>query len=121
MPRRYATYNFSIGPVEPVTALHQVATLGAFLIAIGFVIHVWNFIQSWSEGPILDDEDPWDLKETSQYTREWRWHSRRLKTTIADGSGEEDADEEGERDLATDGGQETEDTEESAESENAGS
>jgi cytochrome c oxidase subunit 1 len=115
MPRRYATYDFPIGPVDPVTALHQVATLGAFLIAIGFVIHIWNFVQSWSEGPVLDDEDPWDLKEINQYTREWRWHSRRLETTIADGSGEEDSDGGGERDLATDGGQ---DTDESNDSEN---
>jgi cytochrome c oxidase subunit 1 len=84
-------------------------------LAIGFVIHIWNFVQSWSEGPVLDDEDPWDLKEINQYTREWRWHSRRLETTIADGSGEEDSDGGGERDLATDGGQ---DTDESNDSEN---
>jgi len=100
MPRRYATYDFPIGPVDPVTALHQVATLGAFLIAIGFVIHVWNFVQSWSEGPILEDEDPWNLKEIGQYTREWKWHHRRMETAIADG-GEEAT---GER-VTTDGGE----------------
>ncbi|PSQ21093.1 cytochrome-c oxidase [Halobacteriales archaeon QS_8_65_32] len=103
MPRRYATYDFSIGPVEPVTALHQVATLGAFLIAIGFVIHVWNFVQSWSEGPIIEDGDPWNLRETNQYTREWQWHHRRMQTTIADGG---EGDEEGEESrFATDGGE----------------
>jgi cytochrome c oxidase subunit I len=98
MPRRYATYDFSIGPVDPVTALHQVATLGAVLISVGFVIFLWNMIQSWSEGPVLDDDDPWDLRETNQYTREWRWHSRRLETRIADGGDEE---------VATDGGKES--------------
>jgi cytochrome c oxidase subunit 1 len=117
MPRRYATYDFPIGPVDPVTALHQVATLGAVLIALGFVIHVWNFVQSWSEGPMLENGDPWDLKETNQYTREWKWHNRRMETTIADGGEEELAtdggEEANEKELTTDGGEDVSETDRS--------
>jgi cytochrome c oxidase subunit 1 len=62
-------------------------------------------IQSWYEAPTIEDGDPWDLETSNQYTREWQWHERRLETAIADGSGEEDTNEEGNRDLATDGGE----------------
>jgi cytochrome c oxidase subunit 1 len=92
MPRRYATYDFPIGPVDAVTALNQIATLGAFLIAIGTTIWLWNMIQSWYEAPTIEDADPWDLETSNQHTREWQWHERRLETAIADGGEEEDSD-----------------------------
>jgi len=96
MPRRYATYNFSIGPVDVLTALHQIATIGAFLIAIGTAIWLWNMVQSWYEAPTLDDGDPWNLENTNQLTREWVWQQRRIETAITDGGDEE---------IATDGGE----------------
>ena len=100
MPRRYATYDFPIGPVNAVTALHQLATVGAFLIAIGTLIWLLNMIQSWYEGPVVEDGDPWNLAETNQLGREWQWQQRRIETAIADGGEEDDK-------LATDGGEDT--------------
>jgi cytochrome c oxidase subunit 1 len=110
MPRRYATYDFPIGPVDAVTALNRVATLGAFLIAIGTTIFLWNVIHSWYEAPTIEDGDPWDLEESDQYTREWQYHERRLETAIADGGEREDSDGEKENpDLTADRGGEVSD------------
>jgi len=92
MPRRYATYDFPLGPVEAVTALHQVATIGAVLITIGQIIWLWNMLQSWYEAPTIEDGDPWDLAATNQRSQEWTWYARRLETTIADGGEESDAE-----------------------------
>jgi cytochrome c oxidase subunit 1 len=100
MPRRYATYDFPIGPVDAVTALNQVATLGAFLIAIGTTIWLWNMIQSWYEAPTIEDGDPWNLEPIHQHTKEWQWHERRVETAIADGGDEE---------VVTDGGEQSPD------------
>jgi cytochrome c oxidase subunit 1 len=97
MPRRYATYTFNgaIAPLETVTLLHQAATVGAFILAFGQIIWLVNFVQSWYEGPVVDG-DPWDLRETSLYGREFEWHERRLQTAVTDGGEEEE--------VATDGG-----------------
>ena len=102
-PRRYATYDFPIGPVDAVTALNQIATLGAFLIAIGTTIWLWNMIQSQYEAPTIEDADPWDLETSNQHTREWQWHERSLETAIADGSGEEEDSDEDENPTLTTG------------------
>jgi cytochrome c oxidase subunit 1 len=91
MPRRYATYDFPIGPVYIVTLFHQLATLGALIIFVGQVIWIWNLVESWYEAPSMEDADPWGLKDTGQFSHEWRWHERRTETAIADGG--EDADE----------------------------
>ncbi|WP_368409293.1 cytochrome c oxidase subunit I [Halomarina litorea] len=98
MPRRYATYTFDAGIVnlDVITALHQVATLGAFLIAFGTIVWVFNFVQSWYEGPDVG-EDPWGLEDSTLYGREFEWHRNRLRTAVADG---------GEEDVVTDGGNE---------------
>ncbi len=85
MPRRYATYDFPLGPVNIITVFHQLATLGALIIFVGQVIWVWNFVQSWYEAPSMEDADPWSLKESGQFTQEWQWHERRTETAIADG------------------------------------
>jgi cytochrome c oxidase subunit 1 len=89
MPRRYATY------LPQFATLHQVATLGAALMLIGGFIFLYNFAVSWVEGPVVEDGDPWNLKEYNLYTGEWQWFDRKLKTTITDGGDEE---------AATDGG-----------------
>jgi len=101
MPRRYATYDVSIGPLELFSLLHQLATVGAFVLAIGQLIFVWNLVQSWLEGPKVEDGDPWNLREgtTNLFTREWGWHERRLEAAIADG-GRESVTEDGTADDA---------------------
>ena len=85
MPRRYATY------LPEFATMHQVATVGAMILLVGQIIFVWNFVQSWLEGPIVDDGDPWDLKASGLYTAEWDWFDRKLQTAVTDG-GEPAAD-----------------------------
>ena len=106
MPRRYATYAFdgAITPLAQITNFHALASVGAIILFIGQVIFVWNFVQSWLEGPTVDEEDPWNLKEEAPklYGREFQWHEQRLATAIPDG-GEDEADE-----AMTDGGRESE-------------
>ena len=103
MPRRYASYDFSsVAPMDLITLSHQAATLGAFILLVGQIIWVWNVVQSWMEGPVIEDGDPWDLKETDQFSREFQWHEQRLETAIADGGEEED--------VVTDGGDPVDDS-----------
>jgi cytochrome c oxidase subunit 1 len=112
MPRRYATYAFdgAMSPLAQITNFHVIASVGAFILLIGQIIFVWNFIQSWMEGPTVDDEDPWNLKEEAPrlYGREFQWHEQRLATAITDGGEEEEAMTDGgqEGEAMTDGGQE---------------
>lgn len=58
MPRRYATYDLPVGPVNLFTVLHQTATVGVVLLVIGQLIFLWNIVSSWLEGPNIDDGDP---------------------------------------------------------------
>lgn len=100
MPRRYATYDFPLAPMDLITAFNQIATLGALIIFVGQVIWVWNLVQSWYEAPTLEDTDPWNLKESNQFTKEWQWNERRMETAIADGG--EEADTSGADDSTAD-------------------
>lgn len=93
MPRRYATY------LPQFATLHQITTLGALILLAGQIIFVWNFAQSWLEGPKVEDGDPWDLHDNGLYTAEWEWYDQKLTTAIADGG-----DEETEEKVLTDGG-----------------
>nr|WP_247376128.1 cytochrome c oxidase subunit I [Halorientalis brevis] len=95
MPRRYASYEVTVAPQELLTLLHQVTTLGAFLLLVGQIIFVWNVVQSWAEGPVVG-EDPWNLQEETPalFGREYAWHERRLETAIADGGEDSDATDE---------------------------
>ncbi|MFB6126436.1 MAG: cbb3-type cytochrome c oxidase subunit I [Halolamina sp.] len=86
MPRRYATY------LPQFATLHQVATVGAFLMLVGGIAFIWNFVQSWLEGPKVEDGDPWNLRETGMMTAEWEWFERKQQTAITDG-GEDDETE----------------------------
>ncbi|MHB9286670.1 cytochrome c oxidase subunit I [Halobacteriales archaeon Cl-PHB] len=103
MPRRYASYQLTEGvaPLDLITLLHQAATVGAVILLIGQAIFVWNLVQSWLEGPKVDDGDPWDLAETDQRSREFAWFENKLATKLPDG-GEEVEDE---TTVATDGGE----------------
>ena len=89
MPRRYATYDFPIGPTGTMQIFHDLATFGALIIFVGQVIWVWNLVQSWYEAPLLEDTDPWNLKETNQFTLEWQWNERRMETAVTDGGDHE--------------------------------
>ncbi|HEY0757120.1 MAG TPA: cytochrome c oxidase subunit I [Ktedonobacteraceae bacterium] len=61
MPRRYYTYPGDLGWNE----MNLLATVGAFLIAIGVMVFLWNFIQTLRNGAAAGS-DPWDA-----FTLEW--------------------------------------------------
>ncbi|MFB6191843.1 MAG: cbb3-type cytochrome c oxidase subunit I, partial [Haloarculaceae archaeon] len=100
MPRRYATYTFSeFAPLAQITNFHVIATAGAFIIMFGQIIWVWNMVQSYLEGPAVTDGDPWDLKETGQFSREFQWFETEVVAPASDADGDEPA-------LVADGGHE---------------
>jgi cytochrome c oxidase subunit 1 len=107
-----------------VTLLHQAATVGAFILAFGQIIWLVNFVQSWYEGPEAG-EDPWDLRDTELFGREFEWHERRLQTAVTDGGESEalatqpDTETSGDggkedEEVATDGGEPSDDTDDDA-------
>jgi cytochrome c oxidase subunit 1 len=91
MPRRYATYDVAVGPIELFALMHQLATVGALILTVGQLIFLWNLVQSWLEGPEIEDGDPWDLAEYNQRTNEWDWFGRKQETALPDG-GESESD-----------------------------
>ncbi len=89
MPRRYATYGgVTVGPLSQFVTLHQVATAGAFLMGLGGLIWLWNFVTSWLEGPRVEDGDPWDLEDVGLKGPEWAWFEEHRERAVADGGGE---------------------------------
>jgi cytochrome c oxidase subunit 1 len=93
MPRRYATYEVTVGATVDVFALlHQLATAGALILAVGQLVFVWNLVTSWLEGPDVEDGDPWNLDRHGQKTKEWEWHENRLTTALPDGGDRADGD-----------------------------
>ncbi|HEY0688097.1 MAG TPA: cytochrome c oxidase subunit I [Kribbella sp.] len=54
MPRRYATY----GANEGFTTLHQVSTVGAFILGISTLPFLYNVYKS-RKGPLVGVDDPW--------------------------------------------------------------
>ena len=99
MPRRYAEY------LPQYTSLHQVTTVGAFLLFLGGVIFVWNMIQSWFEGPKIEGSDPWNLRENNLVTQEWTWFRHQLDTAVTDDSERSEVSQSS-SELQSDGGQE---------------
>jgi len=63
MPRRYASYtdNFQL--------LHQISTVGSFLLLVGFLVHLFNFLWSLMAGPPAPP-NPW-----GGLTLEWETES----------------------------------------------
>ncbi len=61
MPRRYYTYPATLGWND----LNLIATMGAFLIAIGVMVFLWNFIKTLRSTEKCGT-DPWDA-----FTLEW--------------------------------------------------
>ena len=72
LPRRMATY-------PPRFALfQQAATVGAYVLGVDQLIWIWNMLQSAWAGPKVKAADVWNLKETNQFTREWKWFTAQL-------------------------------------------
>jgi cytochrome c oxidase subunit 1 len=94
MPRRYASYELAVGPVAYFTDLHQIATVGAYLLVVGQIVFLWNIVTSWLEGPEIDGPDPWDLEPEGLLTNEWRWFEHDRVPALADGGADADEDEE---------------------------
>ncbi len=87
MPRRYATY------LPEFVTLHQVASVGAVLITVAQLIWLFNVVQSYYEGPAVEDGDPWNLRTDGLYTAEWDWFDRKRETALADGGEPSDGDD----------------------------
>ncbi|MFB6164537.1 MAG: cbb3-type cytochrome c oxidase subunit I [Haloarculaceae archaeon] len=96
MPRRYATYQFdpNIAPLAQIHTWHVVASVGAVILLIGQLIFVWNIVQSWVEGPIVD-RDPWDLEEDTPelYGNEFVWHAQQVESALPDGGEDQPSDD----------------------------
>jgi cytochrome c oxidase subunit 1 len=90
MPRRYASYDVTVGPLQYFTDLHVLATVGAFVLAVGQILFVWNVVVSWLEGPRVESGDPWDLDRDGTPGREWQWLTDNRKPTVADGGTDEE-------------------------------
>jgi cytochrome c oxidase subunit 1 len=76
LPRRFAYYPPRFAPLQ------QVASFGALLLAIGLGIWLFNMIQSYRVGRPIESADPWNLKETGQFSNEWQWFEERLKAEV---------------------------------------
>ncbi len=63
MPRRYANY------IDDFQLLHQISTVGSWLLLLGFVIHLLNFLHSLLAGPKAPP-NPW-----GGLTLEWETES----------------------------------------------
>ena len=93
MPRRYASYSVTVGPIDLLTVLHQATTVGAVIITLAQIIWLYNMVTSWMEGPVVSDADPWNLEESGLRTREWEWFEQKQETDLAVADGGEETDE----------------------------
>jgi len=72
LPRRSGTYPAAFVPLQ------QTASVGALLLAVAVVLWLIVLVQGARVGPRVRDADPWDLRETGQFTREWQWFEGQL-------------------------------------------
>jgi len=72
LPRRQAIY-----PPEFQVA-QQLATVGAYVIGLAVLLWLYNMVASYWRGQPVRTTDPWELKATGQFTREWQWFEDRL-------------------------------------------
>jgi cytochrome c oxidase subunit 1 len=72
LPRRQAIY-----PPEYQFA-SQIATVGAYVIGLAAILWLYNMLASYWRGDPVTTTDPWDLKATGQFTREWQWFEDRM-------------------------------------------
>ena len=61
MPRRYATY------VEEFTIYHQISTVGSWVLGVGFLLHLFVFVQSLAAGKPAP-RNPWGGLTLEWYT-----------------------------------------------------
>ncbi len=61
MPRRYANY------IDDFQILHQISTIGSFILAAGMLVHVINFLHSLVAGPKAPP-NPWGGLTLEWYT-----------------------------------------------------
>jgi cytochrome c oxidase subunit 1 len=73
LPRRYANYPAEFAPLQ------QVASIGAFVIGVAALLWLYNMVWSYWNGDPVETADPWNLKATEQFTREWQWFEDRLE------------------------------------------
>ena len=55
MPRRYADYN----PQDGFTTLHQISTVGSFILGASTLPFIWNVWKSYRFGRLALSNDPW--------------------------------------------------------------
>jgi cytochrome c oxidase subunit I+III len=55
MPRRVFTYSADLG----ITPYNLVSTLGAYVMAVGVITFLWNFVQTYRSGPAAST-NPWN-------------------------------------------------------------
>ncbi|NAZ75448.1 cytochrome c oxidase subunit I [Kineococcus sp. T13] len=55
MPRRYADYL----PGEGFTAMHQISTIGSFVLGLSFLAFFWNVYRTARYGERVTVDDPW--------------------------------------------------------------
>jgi cytochrome c oxidase subunit 1 len=72
LPRRQAVY-----PAEFQLA-QQVATVGGYVVGLSALLWLYNVLVSYWRGARVRTTDPWDLKATNQFTREWQWFEGRM-------------------------------------------
>jgi len=72
LPRRQAIY-----PPEYQFA-QQIATVGGYVIGLSALLWLYNMLGSYWQGDRVRTTDPWNLKATSQFTREWQWFEDRM-------------------------------------------
>jgi cytochrome c oxidase subunit 1 len=72
LPRRQAIY-----PPEYQLA-QQIATVGAYTIGLSALLWLYNMLASYWQGDRVETTDPWNLKATGQFTREWQWFEERM-------------------------------------------
>ena len=105
MPRRYATYDVAVGPIDLFTLLHQIATLGVVLLVVGQLLFLWNVVTSWMEGPRVTSSDPWDLDRDGMRAREFEWFASERLPALTDGGSENEVSG-ASSELRSDGGKE---------------
>ncbi|QIO23136.1 DUF6789 family protein [Haloarcula sp. JP-L23] len=72
LPRRQAIY-----PPEYQLA-QQIATVGAYVVGLSALMWLYNMLVSYWQGDVVQTTDPWELKATNQFTREWQWFEERM-------------------------------------------
>jgi cytochrome c oxidase subunit 1 len=72
LPRRQALY-----PPEYQFA-QQIATVGGYVVGLSALLWLYNLLRSYWQGERVRTTDPWNLKATEQFTREWQWFEERM-------------------------------------------